>query len=165
MKPKKRGFGAGVGGIMVFTVISVLCVAVFAVLSMSSALADLRLSEKNAQMTQLYYELDTAGVRLLCRAEELWPEGDPTPDESVLLSELQAIMPDAEFSFTYIPGSESIRLSVSAPAGESRLFGIVASLMPQSNPETGSRWVIDSWTLGAADFEAVAVGMPVWVGE
>lgn len=48
----------GVGVISILTVLLVLCLAVFAALTLSSARADLALSRRNADTVQAYYAAD-----------------------------------------------------------------------------------------------------------
>ena len=53
----------GVGVISILTVLLVLCLAVFAALTLSSARADLALSRRNADTVQAYYAADAQAVR------------------------------------------------------------------------------------------------------
>lgn len=53
MKKQESAYGLGI--ISIFLIFAVLCLTVFATLAVSSARADLRLSEKNADYVQKYY--------------------------------------------------------------------------------------------------------------
>lgn len=64
MNDRKRFAPAAVGASSLLTIFAVLCLVVFALLSISTVQADLRLSETAARSVQGYYEAD-------CRAEEI----------------------------------------------------------------------------------------------
>lgn len=61
---KKSETPAAVGGISLLVIFVVLCLTVFAVLSLSSVRAEGRLSEASAESVQAYYKAD-------CEAEEM----------------------------------------------------------------------------------------------
>lgn len=63
--------GIGVGGSSVLAVFVVLCLTTFGVLSLVSARADLRLSQRAAEQVTLYYEADARGQFLLSRLGDL----------------------------------------------------------------------------------------------
>ena len=65
MDRKRRFSPPVVGGSSLLTVFAVLCLTVFALLSLSTVLADGRLSDLSAQAVTDYYEAD-------CRAEEIF---------------------------------------------------------------------------------------------
>ena len=79
------GAGIGVGASSVLAVFVVLCLTTFAVLSLASARADLRLSQKAARQTALYYEADARGQLLLSRLGALTGDAGTLP---VLAKEL-----------------------------------------------------------------------------
>lgn len=74
--PADGGTGIGVGGSSVLAVFVVLCLTTFAVLSLVSAEADLRLSEKAAQAVSAYYQADAQGQKLLSRLTAMAREGE-----------------------------------------------------------------------------------------
>lgn len=57
--------GAMVGGASILTVFAVLCLAVFALLTLLRAESDLRLSRKTAEATEAYYQADSQGEKRL----------------------------------------------------------------------------------------------------
>ncbi len=152
MGNNKKG-NLGVGGITLLMSLAVLCVAVFAVLTMSTALADKRLSEKNAQLTRDYYTLDAKGVSLLDAVEKSCPPG--APDIDAAYAAAAAAANDAELTLGVEDGV--LRLLCSLPAGEGRVFTIDATLAPSG----ANRWTIQRWTLDAAVFFSFDEGLPV----
>ncbi|MCL2166225.1 MAG: hypothetical protein FWH49_02920, partial [Clostridiales bacterium] len=70
----------GIGGVTLLTVLLVLCLTLFSVLALSSAQADLRLSEKNSRYISAYYEAENKAYSLMRMAEEMWPPGEARPD-------------------------------------------------------------------------------------
>lgn len=63
--------GISVGGSSVLAVFVVLCLTTFAVLSLVSAQADLRLSQKATQYVDAYYNADSRGQQLLSQMGSL----------------------------------------------------------------------------------------------
>lgn len=64
MDKRKNTFPTGVGVSSLLVIFAVLCLTVFALLSISTVKADLRLSEQSARTVEGYYEA-------ACRAEEI----------------------------------------------------------------------------------------------
>lgn len=63
----KRNFSIStLGGSALMMIFAVLCLTVFAVLSLSTAKAGDRLSEGSRETTQAYYRADTEAERILC---------------------------------------------------------------------------------------------------
>lgn len=56
-----------VGGSSLLTIFAVLCLTVFAALSLATATADARLSQKSADAVREYYAADTAAEEMLAR--------------------------------------------------------------------------------------------------
>lgn len=166
MNTKKSASGTGVGGITVFMVLAVLVIAVFAMLTMSAAQADLRLSEKNDQLTRLYYDLDAKGARLLATLESVLKAaagGDYGSQRDLMAGVMPEILdPEAKANLTVREDNPAqVMLDICVPAGVNRWFYIVASL-DASDP--ASTWRIEQWSLGSASFggEEIDVGMPVF---
>ncbi len=60
----KNSSPLGIGIITIFMILVVLCLTTFAILTLSSARADLRLSQVNAETVTAYYEADARAARL-----------------------------------------------------------------------------------------------------
>lgn len=67
---KKSSSTSNAGGITILMVFAVLCLSVFGILSVTSSLADLRLSKRAAAYQTAYYEADLQAQELLSSLEE-----------------------------------------------------------------------------------------------
>ncbi|MCI2057346.1 MAG: hypothetical protein LKJ86_09415 [Oscillibacter sp.] len=66
MSQKRRAFAApAVGGSSLLVIFAVLCLTVFAMLSLSTVQANKRLSDRNAQAVSDYYAADTQAEKIL----------------------------------------------------------------------------------------------------
>ncbi|MEG2000330.1 MAG: hypothetical protein RR053_02925 [Evtepia sp.] len=79
---------AGIGVITVFTVLIVLCLAVFSALTLSCARADLRLSQLNAEAVTAYYAADKQ-AQSLYRNFSL--SNEPELETQIPISDSQAL--------------------------------------------------------------------------
>ena len=76
MKKKQRSQVSVVGGSSLMVIFSVLCVAIFALMSLTSATSDTRLNEKSLQAVRGYYEADSAAEEILASLRQgIVPEG------------------------------------------------------------------------------------------
>ena len=102
MDDKRSGFPAMVGGSSLLVIFAVLCLTVFALLSVSTAQANRRLSEQTVQAVEEYYAAD-------CRAEEILAEirAGKTPEGVTLSGDI--------YSYT-CPISETQALAVTVRA-------------------------------------------------
>lgn len=99
MDRKRRFSPPVVGGSSLLTVFAVLCLTVFALLSLSTVLADGRLSDLSAQAVTDYYEAD-------CRAEEIFAK--------LRAGEIPAEVTEADGVYSYAcPVSDTQTLMVS----------------------------------------------------
>ena len=91
------------GGSMLMCVFAVLCLAVFAVLSLSTVLADGRLTEASLKAVQNYYEADCRAEETLARLRSgeiptgVW-ETDGAFSYEVPTSETQTLIVEAKIS-------------------------------------------------------------------
>ena len=67
MEDKKRFSPPVVGGSSLLVIFAVLCLTVFALLSLSTVRADVRLSEASAQAVSGYYQADCQAEAILAR--------------------------------------------------------------------------------------------------
>ena len=67
MRPTSRFSPPKVGAASLLVIFTVLCLAIFSLLSLSTALADRRLSDAAAQTVQAYYEADAQAELLFAR--------------------------------------------------------------------------------------------------
>lgn len=76
MKKKQRSQVSVVGGSSLLVIFSVLCVAIFALMSLTSATSDTRLNEKSLQSVTGYYEADSRAEEILASLRQgTVPEG------------------------------------------------------------------------------------------
>lgn len=82
MDKKNRFSFPAVGGSFLLTIFAVLCLTVFALLSLATAQADARLSDVSVEAAAAYYKADCAAEEILARlrAGEL-PEGVQQEDD------------------------------------------------------------------------------------
>ena len=98
MEDKKRFSPPVVGGSSLLVIFAVLCLTVFALLSLSTVRADVRLSEASAQAVSGYYQADCQAGAILARLRsgELPPgvtaEGDGLYSYSCPISDTQSLM-------------------------------------------------------------------------
>ena len=156
MSENKGGPLYGIGGVTLLTVLLVLCLTLFAVLALSSAQADLRLSEKNARTVTAYYTAEGKAYDLMRVAGELWPAGirQPSADEFArgLPTELSA---NAERD------GEAILVSVDIPVQDDSFLRVAFSLRDGAD---ASRWEIRQWQLlPPPQDEADIAFLPVWI--
>ena len=138
---ESASFPAVTGAASLLVIFSVLCLTVFALLSLSTVLASHRLGEKNAAAVSGYYEADAEANRILAalRAGEV-PEGV----RQVLLS--------GEFGdyFEY-----ECRIS------ETQVLQVVVTITPPG-PEGAGGWSIQRWQVRSTlDWEP-SPELPVW---
>lgn len=67
MKKNHRVAIPGVGGSSLLVIFAVLCLTVFALLSLSTALAEKRMADASAQSVSAYYEADLQAERIFAR--------------------------------------------------------------------------------------------------
>ena len=76
MKKKQRSQVSVVGGSSLLVIFSVLCVAIFALMSLTSATNDTRLNDKSLQAVRGYYEADSAAEEILASLRQgIVPDG------------------------------------------------------------------------------------------
>jgi hypothetical protein len=158
MNEKKQSPLFGVGGVTLLTVLLVLALTMFAVLTLSSAQADLRLSEKNAHSVRGYYAADSKAVRLQAKAAAMWPLGRPRPAAFEMENALAA-----DYDITVWSEMMGLMIHCDIPilAGEQTLK-LVMHLAP---PEDAGRWRVEKWQFVPPDMEiSDEPGLPVWMG-
>lgn len=85
----KRASPAGIGVITILTVLLTLTLGTFAMLTLSSANADLRLSKAAADKTRVYYEADARAARIFA---EFSAGSEASLETSVPISETQELI-------------------------------------------------------------------------
>ena len=111
------------GGITIFMILMILCFAVFSILSFSTAQADWRLSEKNAEMFQSYYAADCRGMRLLGELANQWSESGQPPAAEVAESVLSGLIQPTE-ELSVLARDEGLLLQAQLEVDQARLLQI-----------------------------------------
>lgn len=138
MSEKRQNPLFGVGGMTLLTVLLVLVLTMFAVLTVSSAQADMRLSEKNARAVSDYYAADHAAVRLQAKAADMWPLDQPKPNVSVMLKELAA-----DYDLRVNDWDDGLMFSCDIPiTATGQILQLTLFLAP---PGSAARWRIEQW--------------------
>ncbi len=97
-REKERGSVPAAGGTSLLVVFAVLCLTVFALLSLATVQADERLAEASARAVKDYYEADCQAQETLARLRNgEFPEG---------------VFLDGEHTVYEVPVTESLRLEV-----------------------------------------------------
>lgn len=73
---KRRNIGLGVGGSSLLMVFIIVCLTTFATLSLLSANADYKLSNKTAQAVTAYYDADSRAVERVAAIKRRLPAGE-----------------------------------------------------------------------------------------
>ena len=123
-KPRQRDhlFAPATGGISLLTVFAVLCLTVFALLTLSTVQADLRLADLSAQAVSGYYQADVQAQTILARLRRGDDPGDTAFDVEIVGDEQTPAALDRSYliySYT-CPISETQELSVSVRMDDDR---------------------------------------------
>jgi hypothetical protein len=161
---------SGIGVVTLFVVLLILCLTVFSVLAFASANADLRLSEKNAEMVGAYYAADNLATMISADAvSPFWRQGAPKPEVGAL-AELEAAIYDYDDAVVYAEVAETADdtghtagdpgLMVSYDIFVDTLLTLEVRLwLPQ-----GGVCEVLSWRVMADEPEFIDEMMPVWEG-
>ena len=159
MTEKKSAPLFGIGSVTLLTVLLVLCLTIFAVLALSSAQADLRLSEKNAASVSAYYTADMQAMEMLAEAANLWSAGTAKPTVAQMESLLQPIYDEVYAA----DGNDGITLFADLRIQENQLLRIEATLHA---PGTAERWTIYTWQVSPESDNLIEFEpLPVWTGN
>ena len=156
MSEKRSGPLFGIGGVTLLTVLLVLCLTLFAVLALSSAQADLRLSEKNARAVAAYYAAENKAYAVMQAAETMWPSGSSRPVAFVFDPALSA-----ECGLDAEAAGSGLRITANIPVQDGSFLRVALSLGPGSGV---SRWEVRTWQLmPPAQDEADIAYLPLYV--
>ena len=136
---KSNGPLYGIGGVTLLTVLLILCLTLFAVLALSSAQADRRLSEKNAAAVTAYYDTENSALELLAQIEGMWASGQRKPAASEVAAKLTV-----SYDVQVLDEGAGLRIDVNMPMLETQTLQIEAYLGPGGR---NSRWEVRKWQL------------------
>lgn len=156
---RKSAPPSGIGLVSLFTVLMVLCVAVFAVLSLASARADWRITQRNGEAVSAYYQADAHAARAAaCLADELWPTDTARPASSQAREDLEQIL---GITAQVLPQGEGLEISFTLLVDEIRAMNVVIHMPQGGTCELLSRSI--SVQEGAEP--PPNDSLPVWTGE
>jgi len=130
------------GSVSLLMIFIVLCISMFAALSVSGALTEYRYSQKIAQHNQDYYTASDTAVKRLKDIDQLLHDiylQDPEHYYDAVEKQL-AMTASAETDFS----SEEPSLSYEVPLGDAQALKVVLTLNPPGQMETGY-YRITSW--------------------
>ena len=152
----KRQWGIGVGSASVLIIFVLLCLTVFATLSLVSAQADLRLAERAAETTAAWYEADGRAAEFLCALDQAFEKASsPAELPGAEILEGAAVLDD---SLGY-DGARLLRYQVAVD--ENRAIEAVVSYTVS---ESGLSRRIESWRTVQTGGFAVEEPMTLWQG-
>jgi len=146
MKQKKRHYGINVGSSSILLIFVILCLVSFAVLSIVSAQADNKLSQKLAQKTTVYYEA--------CNEAEVYLYN--------LVNSLDKIYQSSSSKEEYfsIAGENT---SFSLPLSEQQNLDVALTILYPG--DSGNYYRIDSWQVTTLDTLELDDTLPLFQGE
>lgn len=150
---------SGIGLVSLFTVLMVLCVAVFSVLSLASARADWRITQRNEEAVSAYYQADAAAARAAATlADQLWPTGQSKPTATQVREALEETL---GLTAQVLPQEGGFQVSFSLPVDNIRTMDVVIH-MPQ-----GGVCDVLSRTISIQEGAEPPPNdsLPVWTGE
>ena len=161
MSENKSGPLFGIGGVTLLTVLLVLCLTLFSVLALSSAQADLRLSEKNARMVTAYYTAENQVYDLIKQVETIWPEAGRRPTISALIRVFSGASQTQEV--TVEPEGDNVLITLDVLVQENSILRVTLYLRAEAGVHA-SRWEIRQWqTLPPTQSEADVAFLPLFI--
>ena len=140
MSEKKGGNPLyGIGGVTLLTVLLVLCLTLFSVLALSSAQADKRLSEKNAEAVRAYYAADNLMLEMMKQIEGMWPSDGRRPIASDV-----AIRLVNHYNLEVETEGDGLFVHAEATVQETQTLIVELYLGPDGS---GPRWEIRKWQI------------------
>ena len=136
MKYEKTSYPPiNIGTSLMLVIFIILCMVIFAVLSLSGALKDASYSEKNAHRTTCYYEACNQAEELLARIDTVLSER--TSDDS-LIHELQAV----DDTVLVTKEGTALTITYTVPVDEDEILEVVLTAASQESPH----YLIQAWT-------------------
>lgn len=149
---------SGIGLVSLFTVLMVLCIAVFSVLSLVSARADWRITQRNAEAATDYYAADAQAAQIAATlADYVWPEGTQCPTATAVERGLAQL---CHLTAQVVASEHGLTVSFSLPVDDIRTMDVVIA-MPQGGQcqFLSRKLVVQEGAEPAPDNS-----LPVWTG-
>lgn len=141
-KPSKDRFSSppAIGGISLLVIFAVLSLTVFALLSLSTVLADRRLADASAQAVEDYYAADVRAQEILARIRN-----GEEPEE---------------VSIQFDPFDSAVRYSYACPISETQELQVEVVI-----DETSGEYTIERWQAAPIGDWSPDDSMQLWDGE
>ncbi|WRS26455.1 hypothetical protein U6B65_08865 [Oscillospiraceae bacterium MB08-C2-2] len=115
---KKQTTGINVGGSSLLIIFVLLCLTTFATLSLVSANADLRLTEKTARAATEYYIADTLGEETLAQLIPLLQQAYTPGDSAAYFSRLESSLSELSFPARLVTNEQKTFIEYTVPINE-----------------------------------------------
>jgi hypothetical protein len=150
---------SGIGVVTLFVVLLILCLTVFAVLTFASANADLRLSQKNAEMVEAYYAADNTAALVSADVSAFWKPGAPKPDANACRALVEKINSrEGIAEIAYASDNEGLTVSYGV------FVDTILTLEVELYLPRGGVCEILSWRVMADEPSFEEEMLPVWEG-
>ena len=161
----KRSTGVNVGGSSILVIFILLCLTTFATLSMVSANADLKLTEKSAAAAQDYYAADAEAEQILAAidayARQLWTQ-NPNPAAFADACQMLSSAVDGGITTLRPAGGNTMLAQYAVPINDTHQLAVELEIVPNSQGYTLTRnsWQVQSVT----DWQPGSAGLDLWGG-
>ncbi len=138
------------GTVTIVLIFVMLCMVTFAVLSLASAQADLRLSQKNADRSEAYYDAENRASDILFLISDRMVESKGQPDESSWYSFMRSSL-EGNSGITFTDDSH---LNYSVESGEEQLLHVSLRLSYDGAGRPGHYEILAWQIVSTHDWEA-----------
>ncbi|RGB69688.1 hypothetical protein DW086_00675 [Harryflintia acetispora] len=152
---KRTQMGLGVGASSILLIFVLLCLTTFATLSLVSAQADARLSEKTAETVSAYYEADARAEELLAQIGEALKSVPPGEGYLQTCAGLLAAIDGVDV----LQDDDGLAVSYQVAAGENQQLQVSLTI-----PATGGYRLTGWKTVNTAQWQE-GEPMSLWPGE
>jgi hypothetical protein len=161
----KKGYGINVGSSSVLMIFVLLSLTAFSALSLVSARADLRLTQKAADSVSRYYEANAAAQALLGDCDRALQTGAAGAlDAADYAGRVAGALMDKP-DFFVLPSEAGAQISFEVPVDEKRVLQ-VSLTAPFSDKDAALRYRLDAWQVTQVGQWAMDDGqMNLWSGD
>lgn len=160
MKKKNNYSGIGVGYVSVMMIFAVICLTVFAVLSMRASSSSYELNKKSSSYTTDYYAADSKAKAILAELDETayYAHASGFFEDSFG----EAILSDGVKLY---PVSDGFRAEYSVPLNQNLTLYVKVIFYSDTSAHSGARYDIISWNTSGNMPEETDAPLNVWDGE
>lgn len=160
MKKNNNFSGIGVGYVSVMMIFAVICLTVFAVLSLRASSSSYELNKKSNSYTTDYYTADNRAKAILAELDETayYAHASGFFEDSFG----EAVMSDGVKLF---PVSDGFRAEYSVPLNNNLALEVKVIFYSDTSAHSGARYAIISWNTSGIMSEETDAPLNVWDGE